>query len=87
MTETLDLLVKVVGEGRLQLIHANDSMDTCGSLKDRHQSIGQGHIGAEPFRALMAHPAVADVPLILETPGNEPEHGSEIGLLATMRSA
>jgi deoxyribonuclease-4 len=87
MTETLDLLISVVGEGRLRLIHANDSMDICGSLKDRHQSIGVGHIGAEPFRTLMAHPAVADVPLILETPGDEPEHGSEIALLAGMRSS
>lgn len=86
MTETIDLLISVIGAGRLQLIHANDSMDVCGSLKDRHQSIGAGHIGAEPFAALMSHPAVRDVPLILETPGNEPEHGSEIALLSTMRS-
>lgn len=85
MAQAIDLLVEVVGAERLQLIHANDSMDICGSLKDRHQSIGAGHIGAEPFRALMAHPAVAGIPLILETPGNEPEHGSEIALLSSMR--
>lgn len=85
MTETIDLLVSIVGADRLKLIHANDSKDGCGTFRDRHESIGAGQIGAEPFRALMAHPAVADVPLILETPGNEPEHGSEIALLKAMR--
>lgn len=86
MTKTLDLLVDVVGEGRLQLIHANDSMDVLGSLKDRHQNLGEGEIGTKPFEELIAHPAVANAPLILETPGEEPEHGSEVALLRKMRS-
>ena len=86
MTATLDLLVKIVGIERIQLIHANDSMDVCGALKDRHQNIGQGHIGSKPFEELLAHPAVKNAPLILETPGQEPEHGSEVALLKKMRS-
>ena len=86
MTETLDLLVSLVGIERIQLIHANDSMDVCGALKDRHQNIGQGEIGAKPFEELLAHPAVKNAPLILETPGMEPEHGSEIALLKKMRA-
>ena len=86
MTKTLDLLVEVVGENRLQLIHANDSMDVLGSLKDRHQNLGEGEIGTKPFEELIAHPAVANAPLILETPGEEPEHGSEVALLRKMRT-
>ncbi len=86
MTETLDLLVELVGIERIQLIHANDSMDVCGALKDRHQNIGQGEIGAKPFEELIAHPAVQNAPLILETPGQEPEHGSEVALFKKMRS-
>jgi deoxyribonuclease-4 len=85
MTETLDLLVKIVGIERIQLIHANDSMDVCGALKDRHQNIGAGEIGVKPFQELLAHPAVANAPLILETPGMEPEHGQEVALLKSMR--
>lgn len=85
MTQTLDLLVSVVGAGRLQLIHANDSMDICGALKDRHQNLGDGEIGLDPFRELLAHPAVKNVPLILETPGQEPEHGKEVALLKKFR--
>lgn len=87
MTATLDLLVKLVGIERVQLIHANDSMDVCGALKDRHQNIGEGHIGSEPFKELIAHPAVANAPLILETPGQETEHGREVALFKKMRSA
>ena len=85
MTETLDLLVKIAGAERFQLIHANDSMDVCGALKDRHQNIGDGHIGVDPFKELLAHPAVANAPLILETPGEEPEHGKEVALLKKLR--
>ena len=85
MTETLDLLVKLVGIERIQLIHANDSMDVCGALKDRHENLGQGKIGVKPFEELIAHPAVANAPLILETPGNEPEHGSEVEILRKIR--
>ena len=86
MTKTLDLLVEIVGIERIQLIHANDSMDICGALKDRHQNIGKGEIGEKPFAELLAHPAVANAPLILETPGLEPEHGAEIALLKKMRA-
>lgn len=85
MTETLDLLVSLVGLERIKLIHVNDSMDVCGALKDRHENIGEGKIGIKPFEELIKHPAVADAPLILETPGEEPEHGSEVALLRKMR--
>ena len=85
MTETLDLLVSVVGIGRLQLIHTNDSMDICGALKDRHQNLGEGHIGVDPFKELIHHPAVKNVSLILETPGQEPEHSKEVSLLKKFR--
>ena len=86
MTQTLDLLVSLVGIERIQLIHANDSMDICGALKDRHQNIGDGEIGVKPFAELLAHPAVRNAPLILETPGQEPEHGKEIEMLKKIRA-
>ncbi len=86
MTETLDLLVKLVGLERIKLIHANDSMDVCGSLKDRHQNIGDGHIGTAPFEELIAHKAVQNAPLILETPGMEIEHGKEVAIFEKIRA-
>ncbi len=85
MTETIDLLVSIAGADRFQLVHVNDSMDVCGALKDRHQNIGEGEIGVDPFKELLAHPAVANTALILETPGQEPEHGKEVALLKKFR--
>lgn len=85
MTKTIDLLVEVAGKERIQLIHANDSMDVLGSLKDRHQNLGEGELGIKPFAELLAHPAIVNAPLILETPGEEPEHGKEVAALRKMR--
>ncbi|MET7535823.1 deoxyribonuclease IV [Streptomyces sp. NPDC058293] len=85
MNQTLDLLVDTVGEGRLKLIHANDSKDVAGAHKDRHENIGAGHIGAEPFRALMAHPATENVPLIIETPGGKVGHATDVARLKELR--
>ena len=85
MKSTIDLLVEIAKKERIQLIHANDSMDVLGSLKDRHANLGEGEIGTKPFEELLAHPAVVNAPLILETPGEEPEHGREVALLKKMR--
>ncbi|MFF7964036.1 deoxyribonuclease IV [Streptomyces sp. NPDC007903] len=85
MRQTLDLLVETVGEGRLKLIHANDSKDVAGAHKDRHENIGSGHIGEEPFRALMAHPATAGVPLVIETPGGKEGHAADVARLKRLR--
>ncbi len=85
MNDFLDHLDKVRGDVPVGLIHANDSMDVVGAKKDRHESIGSGHIGAEPFGALLAHPTKQRVPLVLETPGKEPEHQAELDLLKSLR--
>ncbi|MFD7016518.1 deoxyribonuclease IV [Streptomyces sp. NPDC059928] len=86
MKQTLDLLVDTVGAGRLKLIHANDSKDVVGAHKDRHENIGSGHIGAEPFRELLAHPATAGVPLIIETPGGKEGHAADVARLKSLRA-
>jgi deoxyribonuclease-4 len=85
MTETIDLLIEIAGAERFQLVHANDSMDVCGALKDRHQNIGEGHIGLAAFQEMLDHPVMKNVPMVLETPGMEPEHGQEIAMLKKMR--
>ena len=68
MAGTLDALEATVGPGRLGLVHANDSLDECGSKRDRHTTIGQGSIGVAPFAELLAHPSMAGVPVVVETP-------------------
>jgi deoxyribonuclease-4 len=82
MTETLDALVTACGADRLALVHANDSKDGRGSLRDRHQNIGAGLIGTDAFRELLAHPAVAGVPIVVETPSERAAgHAADIATL------
>ncbi len=82
---TVDRLVEIGGPGRLRLVHANDSMDVRGAFKDRHQRIGEGHIGEDAFVELFAHPATAGVPFILETPDSRDVDNRDIPLLKKLR--
>lgn len=84
---TLDELTEALpGGGRLRLIHANDAKDLCGSRRDRHENIGAGHIGEQPFRALLRHPAAAHVPFIIETPGPQAAHAADVATLKRLRA-
>lgn len=58
-----------IGFDRLVAVHANDTKQPLGTFRDRHENIGDGHIGYAGFRTLMAHPAFRDVPFLLEVPG------------------
>ncbi len=82
---TVERIVEIGGPGRLRLVHANDSMDVRGAYKDRHQKIGEGHIGLSSFEELLAHPATEGVPFILETPGSRDADDSQIALLKGLR--
>ena len=85
-TRAVDRIVEIGGEGRLRLVHANDSMDVRGAFKDRHQNIGEGHIGRDAFRELFAHPQMAGVPFVLETPGSRDVGNPDIATLKTLRA-
>jgi len=87
MKKTLDALVRSVGRGRLQLVHANDSKDPLGSLRDRHEAIGQGRIGKDPFVELFRHPATRGVAVVVETPGDAAAHRRDVELLCALRDA
>jgi deoxyribonuclease-4 len=58
-----------VGLDRLVAVHANDSKCPLAGGVDRHENIGEGHIGLDGFQNLMPHPAFRDVPFLIETPG------------------
>lgn len=59
---------RIVGLDRLAVFHMNDSKKPCGSRVDRHEHIGQGCLGLEPFRRLVNDPRFAHLPMLLETP-------------------
>jgi deoxyribonuclease-4 len=84
---TLNALVKGVGKGRLGLVHANDSKDPLSSGRDRHAPIGVGTIGVDPFAELFVHPAMRGVPVVVETPGGERQHGIDVRALQRLRDS
>ncbi|XP_077308472.1 putative endonuclease 4 isoform X3 [Lithobates pipiens] len=64
----LDEFDKVVGLLYLRAVHLNDSKGKVGCRLDRHENIGQGHIGVKGFRQVMNEPRFNEIPMILETP-------------------
>jgi deoxyribonuclease IV len=59
---------RLVGLDRLKAFHMNDSKKPCGSRVDRHEHIGKGCLGLEPFRRIVTDPRFAGLPMLLETP-------------------
>jgi deoxyribonuclease-4 len=65
-------LDKHIGLELLAAFHINDSMKPLNSRVDRHEHIGKGHIGLEPFRRLVNDPRFVNIPMCLETePGED----------------
>jgi deoxyribonuclease IV len=72
---------RIVGLDRLRAFHANDSKRPCGSRVDRHEHIGHGCLGVEPFRRILADTRFDGLPMMIET---EKSSGSErAGTIAT----
>lgn len=59
---------RIVGLDRIKVFHLNDSKKPCGSRVDRHEHIGKGCLGLEPFRRLLTDPRFTQLPMLLETP-------------------
>jgi deoxyribonuclease-4 len=70
---------RLVGFERLKAFHLNDSKRPLGSRVDRHEHIGQGHLGLEPFRRIVNDRRFRDLPMLLETPKAE---GKATGAIA-----
>jgi deoxyribonuclease-4 len=64
---TFQTFDRTVGLDRLRAFHANDSKKPCGSRVDRHEHIGQGCLGLEPFRRILNDARFAGLPMMIET--------------------
>jgi deoxyribonuclease IV len=71
LKKTVAEFADLVGFDWLYAIHANDSKTPLGARRDRHENIGQGHIGEDGFARMLHHPALRHLPWILEVPGFE----------------
>ena len=72
---------QVIGLGRLRAVHINDSKNPLAGRKDRHETIGHGHIGLEALGRVINHPALRVLPFLLEKPNELPGYEEEIALL------
>ena len=72
---------RVIGLEHLKAVHLNDSKNPLGSHKDRHEKIGEGHIGLDALAAVVQHPKLRHLPFMLETPNDEAGWAEEIRTL------
>ena len=77
---------RVIGLERLKAVHINDSMNPLGAHKDRHARIGEGYLGEAAFGRIINHPALRDLPFILETPNDLAGYAREIERLKELRA-
>lgn len=77
---------RILGLDRVKAFHLNDSKGARGQRIDRHEEIGDGTIGAAPFKRLVNDARFRDLPGILETPGAEETYPRNLALLKKMRS-
>ena len=85
LDDVLTAFDKVIGLERLKAVHINDSKNELASHKDRHEKIGDGHIGLEAFQAIVNHPALRNLPFYLETPNDLDGYAREIALLRSLQ--
>lgn len=78
LSAMLEELDAEVGIGRLAVVHANDSLMEFGSTRDRHQNIGDGHIGSDGFRVILGNPAFDGIAMLLEVPGIDGDSGPDL---------
>ena len=83
--ETFEKFDTIVGFKYLKGMHLNDSKPDLGKRVDRHDSIGKGKLGVEPFRFIMNDKRMDDIPLILETI-DESLWAQEIALLYSLET-
>ena len=69
---------RVIGLERLRAVHLNNSLNLCGSRKDRHAKLREGKMKPETILRMACHPALAGRPFILETPNDDKGYAAEI---------
>lgn len=84
--KTIEALDKTVGIEMVKIIHLNDSKYEFSSKKDRHQHIGKGYIGIEPFRWILNDERWKNLPMIIETPYDMEMDKENIAILKRLRN-
>ncbi|MCD6595967.1 deoxyribonuclease IV [bacterium] len=77
---------KIIGLKKLVGIHLNDSKHPLNSHKDRHEHIGKGYLGIEPFRLIMQDSRFVDIPKVIETPKDDDWDSKNLKILRELAS-
>jgi len=84
--KVLDEFDKIIGIEKLCAFHLNDSKTPLGSNVDRHENIGKGFLGLEPFKFLVNNKEFKEHPMILETPGGDEMYIEDLKTLNLLKS-
>jgi deoxyribonuclease-4 len=84
LDRVLEQFDSTIGLARLKAIHLNDSMTPFSSHKDRHECIGNGSLGLDAVARIINHPALQELPFVLETPNELEGYRKEIALLRSL---
>ena len=82
--KTFEEFDRIIGLDRLRAFHLNDAKTEYQSRKDRHEHIGEGNLGALPFKLLLNDSRFAGVPMVIETPKMEEMHGTNLAVLRSL---
>lgn len=77
---------RVIGLDRLKAVHLNDSKNPCGARKDRHEKLGEGALGFDALMRVVNHPALRELPFLLETPNELDGYAREIAMVKEARA-
>jgi deoxyribonuclease-4 len=83
--EVWERFIQILGLEWLGLFHLNDSKNPFASRKDRHEALGEGTLGPEPFRRIVQDTRFLDIPKILETPKEPDPIGNDLKNLGLLR--
>ncbi len=83
--DTFQQFDDIIGMDHLKVFHLNDSKKPLGSRVDRHHQLGEGFMGLDIFYRLVNDERFANLPMILETPGDEEHYAREIQILKDAR--
>ncbi|MPW25059.1 deoxyribonuclease IV [Alkalibaculum sp. M08DMB] len=81
LDDVIDEFDSIIGLDVLKAIHLNDSKYPLGTFKDRHEVIGEGHLGLKSIIEIVNHPKLKNIPFFLETPNELEGHAKEIQMI------
>lgn len=82
---TFEEFDRLIGVNKIKVFHLNDAKKGLATRIDRHEHIGMGELGLDPFRLLLNDPRFETLPMILETPKDDDMDRKNLAVLRSLR--